>query len=78
MFKPFEDLVSFAKTVALTNDGAGSYSFYANGQFDKTLVQKIAAWDTAGLYGTEWRLIAMDIEKTLKQPPAESAEPPVK
>ena len=78
MFKPFDDLVAFSKTVAMSNDGAGSYSFYADGQLDKTLVQKIAAWDTSGLYGTEWRVIAMDIEKTLKQPPAESAEPAVK
>jgi len=68
MFKPFEDLVSFSKTVALSKDGAGSYNFYANGLEDKTLVQKIAVWDTAGIYGTEWRVIAMEIERVLKQP----------
>ena len=70
MFKPFEDLVSFSKTVALTRTGAGSYSFYASGMKDKTLVQKIAAWDTAEIYGTEWRVVAMEIEKTIEQPAA--------
>jgi len=63
MFAPFEDLVSFAKTVALAKNGAGSYSFYASAPNDKTLVQKIAAWDTSGLYGTEWRVVAMEIVK---------------
>lgn len=70
MFKPFEDLISFARTVVLSKTGAGSYDFYAGGLEDKTLVQKVAAWDTAGLYGTEWRVIAMEIEKTLEKPAA--------
>jgi hypothetical protein len=60
MYRPFEDLVSFAKTVALSRNGAGSYSFYADAPADKTLVQKIAAWDTVGLYDTEWRIVAME------------------
>jgi hypothetical protein len=70
MFAPFNDLVSFAKTVALTKNGAGSYSFYADAPDDKTPVQKIAAWDTAGLYGTEWRVVAMEIVKTPVEPAA--------
>lgn len=68
MFKSFEDLVSFSRTVALSKNGAGSYSFYADGLKDKTLVEKIAAWDTAGIYGTEWRVVAIEIERTLEQP----------
>ena len=68
MFKPFEDLISFSKTVALSKNGAGSYSFYADGLKDKTLVEKVAAWDTSELYGTEWRVVAIEIEKTLEQP----------
>jgi len=70
MYKPFEDLVSFAKTVAISNSGAGSYSFYAGGTKDRTLVEKIAAWDTAGIYGTEWRVIAMEVDRALEQPAA--------
>ncbi|MDD5422660.1 MAG: cache domain-containing protein [Candidatus Omnitrophica bacterium] len=73
LFKPFEDLVSFSKTVALSNSGAGSYDFYANGLQDKTLTRKMAVWDTVGLYGTEWRVIAVDIERTLEEKQLASA-----
>lgn len=66
LFKPFGDLASFSKTVALSNNGAGSYDFYAEGLQDTTLVKKVAVWDTVGLYGTEWRVIGMEIEKTLQ------------
>lgn len=70
LYKPFEDLISFSKTVALSNNGAGSYDFYAGGLTDKTLVKKVAVWDTVGLYGTEWRVVAMDIQEKVevKQP----------
>lgn len=64
MFEKFPDLVSFAKTVASSNTGAGSYNFYADAPTNKKLVEKIAAWDTAGLYGTQWRVIAMEISDT--------------
>lgn len=72
MFARFEDLKSFSRTVSLSPNGAGSYSFYTNGLNDKTLVSKIAAWDTVGIYGAEWRVIAMEIEKTLEEPEAEA------
>ncbi len=78
IFKPFADLVSFSKTVALTKDGAGSYNFYADRPNDKTLVQKMAAWDTAGIYGTEWRVVAMEIEKAPEKPAAAKQEMPAK
>jgi hypothetical protein len=68
MFKPFDDLISFSRTVALSDRGAGSYSFYADGLKDKTLVDKIATWDTVGIYGAEWRLIAMEAVKPVGQP----------
>jgi hypothetical protein len=68
IFSPFEDLISFSKTVASSKSGAGSYSFYTDGLKDKRLAEKIAAWDTAGLYGTEWRVVAMEISKPPDQP----------
>ena len=74
MFKPFEDLISFSKTVATSKNGAGSYSFYADAPNDMTPVEKVAAWDTAGLYGTEWRVIAMEVENAPK--PAKKPEQP--
>ncbi len=75
MFSPFPDLVSFAKTVVSSPNGAGSYNFYADAPTNKQLVEKIAAWDTAGLYGTQWRVIAIEISDA----PVEATEtPPVK
>lgn len=62
-FQPFNDLVSFSKTVASSKDGAGSYGFYASGLEDKTIVKKYAIWDTVSLYGTQWRIIVMEIDK---------------
>lgn len=76
MFSSFGDLISFSKTVAASKNGAGSYSFYVNGLKDKTLAEKIAAWDTTGLYGTEWRVVAMEISKSAK-PSVAAPETPV-
>lgn len=71
IYKPFEDLRSFSKTVALSNNGAGSYDFYAGGLVDKKLVKKVAVWDTVGLYGTEWRVVAMEIQEPVEMPAGE-------
>ena len=76
MFSPFDDLISFSKTVVSSKSGAGSYSFYIDGLKDKRLAEKIAAWDTAGLYGTEWRVVAMEISKPLEQPAATASAAP--
>jgi Cache domain len=77
MFSPFEDLISFSKTVVSSKNGAGSYSFYVYGLKDKKIVKKIAVWDTTGLYGTEWRIIAMEIVQPAEQAPvaATTSEP---
>ena len=72
IFSPFDDLVSFSKTVSSSRNGAGSYSFYIGGLKDKRLVEKIAVWDTAGLYGMEWRVIAMEAVRSPEQLPAEA------
>jgi hypothetical protein len=79
MFSPFEDLISFSKTVVASRNGAGSYSFYADAPKNKSHVEKVAVWDTTGLYGTEWRVIAIEINKT-DQPAAAglAATTPVK
>lgn len=72
VYKPFTDLISFSKTVALSSSGAGSYDFYVGGLQDKTLAKKVAVWDTAGLYGTDWRVIAMEVQEIVET--AKSAE----
>jgi len=72
VYESFEDLISFSKTVALSNSGAGSYDFYAKGLGDNKLVKKVAVWDTVGLYGTEWRMIAMEIQEAVMTKPAQN------
>lgn len=73
VYKPFQDLISFSKTVALSFNGAGSYDFYIGGLEDKTVGKKVAVWDTVGLYGTEWRVIAMEVQEPVEvQAPAET------
>ncbi|MGA2775394.1 MAG: cache domain-containing protein [Candidatus Omnitrophota bacterium] len=64
-FRPFKDLVSFSRTVAMAKNGAGSYDFYARGLEDKTLVKKYAVWDTVSLYGMQWRIIVMEVNRQL-------------
>jgi len=63
LFQPFEDLVSFSETVSKARDGAGSYDFYAKGLQDKTIVKKYATWDTVSLYGNQWRIIVMEVDR---------------
>ncbi|MFA5256440.1 MAG: cache domain-containing protein [Candidatus Omnitrophota bacterium] len=74
MFSSFGDLISFSKTVASSKTGAGSYSFYIDGLKDRKLVEKIAAWDTAGLYETEWRVIAMEADRSMERPEANTED----
>ena len=63
MFAPFKGLIEFSKKVITDKSGVGSYDFYAKGYEDKTVVRKDAVWDTVTTYGTEWRVIVMEIAK---------------
>ncbi|MCU0652086.1 MAG: cache domain-containing protein [Candidatus Omnitrophica bacterium] len=66
-FRQFSQLISFSKTVSEARDGGGSYDFYDKGLTDTTVVKKYALWDTVSLYGTEWRIIAMEASQPEKQ-----------
>lgn len=63
LFRDFNVLISFCRTVANTKEGAGSYDFYASSLGDKVVVSKYAAWDTVSLYGNEWRIVVMEADK---------------
>jgi len=62
MFKSFLALISFSRTVAQAESGAGSYKFYSKGFENTAIVEKYAAWDTIALYGAQWRVIVMEAE----------------
>jgi hypothetical protein len=61
MFTPFKSVASFCKSAAGKPQGSGTYEFYKRGYENKTIVKKNAIWDTASLYGTDWRIVAVEI-----------------
>ena len=65
MFRSFDSLILFAKTMAEMKTGSGSYSFFEKG-LAKKIVEKAAVWDTAGLYGSEWRIVVIEVEQAVK------------
>lgn len=61
MFASFQDLVLLSKHIADNSMGSGEYTFYKKGIGDKTIVKKTTLWHTVSLYGTSWRIVAMEI-----------------
>jgi len=55
MFQSFPQLLALGRRMMKDDEGRGSYTFLNTG-LEKE-VKKEAVWVTAGLYGTEWRLI---------------------
>lgn len=79
MFYSFDDLKSFARSVAAAPSGFGTYDFYAKGFEDKTVVKKYAVWDTVAKNGAEWRVIIIEAEPAaVPAPSAEAAKNTVK
>jgi hypothetical protein len=56
IYEPFPQLQSMGATISKEKSGSGSYEFFAKGL--KKPVTKYAYWTSAGLYGTEWRVVA--------------------
>jgi len=55
LYEDYPEIMDFARNLADTWSGYGTYSFYDTG-FDR-VVQKEAYWTTIGMHGTEWRLL---------------------
>ena len=53
----YEKLQALAKKIAVSGRGEGEYEYYKTGS--REVVAKLASWDTIGLYGTQWRLVAV-------------------
>jgi hypothetical protein len=56
-FQSYTELVSLGHKIAAEKSGTGSYS-YLSGE-DSQVVAKQAYWVTAGLHGTDWRVVAV-------------------
>lgn len=59
IYRPFPQLISLGTRISENKTGSGNYEFLGNGL--KKPVRKDAYWTTAGLYGTEWRIVATHI-----------------
>lgn len=57
LYAQFPDIDRVARHAASNRSGYDTYSFYATGS--NTVVRKEAFWSTAGLHGTEWRVMAI-------------------
>ena len=53
----YEKLQALVKRIAVSGKGEGEYEYYKLGSSD--VVAKQARWDTIGLYGAPWRLVAI-------------------
>ena len=56
LYKPFPSVLALGKKIIAERAGHGSYSFQVS-EANKSVVTKDAYWTTAGLHGSDWRLI---------------------
>jgi hypothetical protein len=61
LYRPYAELVSLGRRIAASPEGNGSYRFMRGPA--KKVVRKNAFWQSALLYGTEWRLVAIHVER---------------
>lgn len=57
IFSPFPNLRNLGVKFTSNSRGYGSYIYYPTGNDGGRPVKKLAYWNSAGLYGTEWRVI---------------------
>jgi branched-chain amino acid transport system substrate-binding protein len=67
LYQSFPQLIALAREMSAEKSGAGRYEFYNTGL--KQTVQKVAIWQTLGLYGTEWRVVLIRESSKQGYPP---------
>lgn len=60
-YHDYPDLQQIAKRMMNESSGSGEYTFKAEG--GTTPVKKAVSWTSAGLHGTEWRIVAVETVK---------------
>lgn len=60
IFQMTKSLHDFVGKVAVEKSGQGSYDYHIPNHIDE-VVKRNGAWDTVGLYGSEWRVIAVNL-----------------
>jgi hypothetical protein len=61
LYRPYAELLSLGRRIAASPQGKGAYRF-TRGPV-KRVVKKNAFWQSVSLYGTEWRLVAIHVER---------------
>ncbi len=57
IYSQYKHLRTLGKKIAARGNGEGEYEFYKTGTRDTVI--KLAKWDSVGLYGAQWRLVAV-------------------
>lgn len=61
LYQPYPGLIRLGRLIAAAPEGKGVYEFRSGSS--PAVVKKKAFWQSAALYGTEWRLVAIHIER---------------
>jgi hypothetical protein len=57
LYTQFPELIGIGRRIAASRAGRGSYRYYGTGHLEFS--EKDCWWDTAGLHGTEWRIVVV-------------------
>ena len=60
-FQPYAELQKLGRRIAAKQEGNGSYQYKVHGE--NTSAKKNAYWKSVDLYGTEWRVVGVHVEK---------------
>lgn len=58
IYKPYPSLIRLGRQIARRSAGGGVYEFLKDAD-ERTVMRKRAHWQTVSLYGTAWRLVAV-------------------
>lgn len=65
LYQPYPSLLDLGRQIARDPSGAGKYAFLDRA---KRVVTKSAYWQTASLYGSDWRLVGIHVERKNARP----------
>ncbi len=61
LYKPYPGLIHLAKQIAARPQGSGVYRYRTD--VSPAVVAKKAFWQSVSLYGTEWRLVSIQVQR---------------
>ncbi len=61
IYRPYTQLLKLGRRISSKQEGNGSYQYKIPGQ--ETVAEKTAYWKSVSLYGTEWRIVGVHVER---------------